>query len=216
LRKCYHFLSTPERQNKSERGSYVLIGYARVSTLEQETDLQLDALRRAGVQKIYSEKTGGVSARPQLQRLLADLKFGDEVVVYKLDRLARSLRDLLNIMDRIEAQSCDFRSLTEPINTNTAAGRMMMQMLGAVAEFERSLIRERSMAGQAAAVERGAVVGRRRSIPPDVELEMSRLYTGKGSHWYSYKSLGDMYGFSESAVKRAIYRVTKPGHSSLR
>jgi len=93
-----------------ETGFFVLIGYARVSTLDQDTDLQLDALHRAGVQKIYSEKTSGVSTRPQLQRCLAELKFGDQLVVYKLDRLARSLRDLLNIIERIDSLSCDFRS----------------------------------------------------------------------------------------------------------
>lgn len=191
----------------------MLIGYARVSTSEQETDLQFDALKRAGVRKIYSEKTGGISARPQLQKLLADLKFGDQLVVYKLDRLARSLRDLLNIIERIDRLSCDFRSLTEPIDTGTPAGRLMLQILGAVAEFERSLIRERSMAGQAVAMSRGIHCGRPRLLSPLDEAALLQLWS---SGYYTLAALATVFEVHESVVKRAVYRRYKPGHSSLR
>jgi len=186
----------------------VLIGYARVSTVEQETDLQFDALRRAGVKKIYSEKTGGVSARPQLQRLLADLKFGDQLVVYKLDRLARSLRDLLNIIERIDAMSCDFKSLTEPIDTGTPAGRLMLQILGAVAEFERSLIRERSMAGQAAAIDRGIKIGRPRTIPDE---DVSAVFQLWHSGYYTLEGLAHVFDAHPSVVKRLIYSNSRHG-----
>ncbi|MDR3451936.1 MAG: recombinase family protein [Rhodoferax sp.] len=191
----------------------MLVGYARVSTLEQETDLQLDALRRAGVRKIYSEKTGGVSARPELQRLLASLRSGDHLVVYKLDRLARSLADLLGIIERLSRASCGFRSLTEPIDTATPAGMLMLQMLGAVAQFERSLIRERSMAGQCAAKARGKHCGRPRALLPATEADIVRLYA---SGYYTLDSLAAVFEVHPSTVKRAVYRITKPGHSSLK
>lgn len=180
----------------------MLVGYARVSTLDQETDLQFDALRRAGVKKIYSEKTSGVSARPQLQRLLAELKFGDQLVVYKLDRLARSLRDLLGIIERLDGMSCDFKSLTEPIDTSSPAGRLMLQILGAVAEFERSLIRERSIAGQVAAFNRGVKLGvKKRSISEEGIQEMRQLYlTGE----FSYPDVAAFFNVHPSTAKRLI------------
>lgn len=142
----------------------MLVGYARVSTSEQETSLQIDALKRSGVRRIFTEKTSSVGQRPELQRLIATLQPGDVVVVYKLDRLARSLKDLLTIIERLERTGAGFKSLTEPIDTSSPAGRLMVQVLGAVAEFERSLIRERSIAGQVAAIRRGAVIGRPRKL----------------------------------------------------
>lgn len=191
----------------------VLIGYARVSTSDQDTDMQLRALRRAGVKKIYQEKTSSVGQRPELQRLLSQVGPGQRLVVYKLDRVARSLKDLLAIMERLEVAGCGFQSLTEPIDTNTPAGRLMLQMLGAVAEFERSLIRERSMAGQKAAMLRGVHCGRARSMPVDVERSVVRLYR---SGWYTLSTLARMFEVHPSSIKRAVYRVVKPGHSSLR
>lgn len=180
----------------------MLVGYARVSTLDQETDLQFDALRKAGVKKIYSEKTSGVSARPQLQRLLSELKFGDQLVVYKLDRLARSLRDLLGIIERLDGMSCDFKSLTEPIDTSSPAGRLMLQILGAVAEFERSLIRERSIAGQVAAFNRGVKLGvKKRSITEEGIEEMRQLY---GTGEFSYPDIAAFFNVHPSTAKRLI------------
>lgn len=186
----------------------MLIGYARVSTLDQDTDLQFDALHRAGVKKIYSEKTSGVSARPQLQRCLAGLQLGDQLVVYKLDRLARSLRDLLNIIERLDAMRCEFRSLTEPIDTSSPAGRLMLQILGAVAEFERSLIRERSMAGQRAAVDRGVKVGRPRTISDtDVPAVLKLWQSGS----YTLDGLAHVFDAHPSSVKRIIYADSRHG-----
>lgn len=154
----------------------MLIGYARVSTSEQETHLQLDALKRAGVKKVFTEKTSSVGQRPELQRLLASLLPGDVVIVYKLDRLARSLKDLLNVMERMERAGAGFKSLTEPIDTASPAGRLMVQLLGAVAEFERTLIRERSIAGQVAALSRGAVIGRPRKLTPEQSRRVYDLW----------------------------------------
>jgi DNA invertase Pin-like site-specific DNA recombinase len=192
---------------------HMMIGYARVSTQEQDTDLQLRALKRAGCKKIFQEQRSAVSHRPQLNETLERIKSGDVLVVYKLDRLARSLKQLLTIIERLELAGAGFKSLTEPIDTSTPAGRLMMQMLGAVAEFERSLITERSKAGQDAARARGAVFGRKRALAIASE---KLLVTDYDSGDYSLSQLATKYGIHESSVKRAVYRVHKPFHTSLR
>jgi DNA invertase Pin-like site-specific DNA recombinase len=188
-------------------------GYARVSTAHQDTHLQIDALQRAGASTIVQEKTSSVGARRELNRLLSQLKRGDCVLVYKLDRFARSLIDLLKIIDKIESIGASFRSITESIDTATPAGRMMMQMLGAFAEFERGIIRERSIAGQNAARERGNLPGRPRALTPAQESELVALYQS-GRH--TLKGLAIRYAVSISVVKRAVYRVTRPASSSLK
>lgn len=154
----------------------MLIGYARVSTTAQDTDMQLRALRRAGVRKFYQEKTSSVGTCPELQRLLSSIQPGQRFIVYKLDRVARSLKDLLLILERLEASGAGFQSLTEPIDTVTPAGRLMLQMLGAVAEFERSLIRERSIAGQVASIKGGMQFGRPKKLSQRQEAEAFALW----------------------------------------
>jgi DNA invertase Pin-like site-specific DNA recombinase len=153
----------------------MLVGYARVSTSDQETALQRDALKRAGVRRVFEEKRSAVAARPRLDAALQTLKAGDVLVVYKVDRLARSLSDLLSILRRIDAAGAGFRSVTEPIDTTSAAGRLMLQILGSFAEFERSLIRERSIAGINAARDRGVQLGRPRTLSPRLERAVVRL-----------------------------------------
>ncbi len=138
----------------------MLIGYARVSTSEQDTAMQLAALRKAGVRKVFEESRSAVKHRPQLVALLDTLRDGDVLVVYKLDCLARSMRDLLAIVDRIDQAGARFRSITEAIDTTTPAGEMVLHMLGAMAQFERSLIRERSIAGMEVAKANGVRLGR--------------------------------------------------------
>lgn len=152
-----------------------LIGYARVSTRDQETDLQLDALLHAGVDAVYQEKASAVSARPELQRCLSALKPGDVLVVYKMDRIARSLLDLLTILDRIKSQGASVRSLTEPLDTSGPLGIFMIQVLGAVAQLERGIIRERVVAGQVAAIKRGRVFGRPKKLDEAQEVEVLRM-----------------------------------------
>lgn len=191
----------------------MIFGYARVSTSEQETTLQIDALARAGVDKIYQEKTSSVGQRPELRRLLPQLKAGDLLIVYKLDRLARSLKDLLSILEQIERAGCGFKSLTEPIDTVSPAGKLMLNILGSVAEFERSLIRQRSMAGQAAAMARGVHCGRPRVLKRHDEDAVIQLWK---SGDYSLRVLANVFDVHESVIKRAVYRVDRPGHSSLR
>lgn len=188
-------------------------GYARVSTSEQETTLQLDALKRLGIKKIFQEKRSGVATRPVLHHLLSEIGNGDKIFVYKIDRFARSLIDLLSILERIEAAGATFQSVTEPIDTSTGAGRMMMHMLGAFAEFERGIIRERCMAGQRSAMERGVHCGRPRTLAAADERAIVRLY---GQGWYTLDQLALMFDCHPSTVKRAVYRVQKPGHSSLK
>lgn len=191
----------------------MIYGYARVSTSEQETTLQLDHLHRSGVEKVMQEKRSSVGQRPMLSLLLSMLRPGDVVKVYKIDRFARSLLDLLSILERIEKVGASFQSLTEPVDTSTGAGRMMMHMLGAFAEFERGIIRERSMAGQRAAMDRGVRVGRPRGLDADTEADIVNLYE---SGYYTLHSLSKVFDAHPSTIKRAVYRVKKPGHSSLK
>lgn len=140
----------------------MFIGYARVSTDDQDLRLQEDALRAAGVERLYRETaSGGRWERPQLQGLLDHLRVGDVLVVWRLDRLSRSLRDLLLILERIDKAGASFRSLTEQaMDSTTPHGRMLMQLIGVFAEFERSILKARTKAGLAAARVRGRSGGR--------------------------------------------------------
>lgn len=183
----------------------MLVGYARVSSVEQETTLQRDALRAAGVRKVFEEKRSAVVVRPALESALQALRPGDVLVVYKVDRVARSLSDLLAIMRRIEVAAAGFRSLTEPIDTSTPAGRLMLQLLGAFAEFERSLIRERSMAGQEAARLRGARIGRPRSMSERTEAALVRDFR-RGA---TLSEVSRRYGVHLSSAKRAVLRASR-------
>jgi DNA invertase Pin-like site-specific DNA recombinase len=154
----------------------MLIGYARVSTNDQETATQVAALKAAGCERIYREKaSGGRWDRPELHKLLDQLRKGDVLVVWKLDRLSRSLRDVLTIMERLGEASAGFRSLTEAIDTTTPAGRMMMQMVGAFAEFERAMLRERTKAGLDAARLEGRVGGRRPKLSDQQRSEIQKM-----------------------------------------
>lgn len=187
----------------------MLIGYARVSTQDQDTALQLDALNRAGCTTIFQEKASGASrrGRQELDRCLASLKKGDVLIVYKIDRIARSLFDLLDILRHLEQLGATIKSVTEPLDTTNSMGVFVVQILGAVAQLERSMIRERSIAGQVAARERGRVPGRSRSLSAEREDFMVAEYLVGQT---TYRGLGMKYGVSESAVKRAVYRAVKP------
>lgn len=137
------------------------IGYARVSTTDQNTDLQLEALKRAGCEQIFEDQvSGAVKKRPGLEKALAVVGAGDVLVVWRLDRLGRSLPHLIEVIAELGDRGAGFRSLTESIDTTTAGGRLVFHMMGALAEFERSLIQERTKAGLQAARSRGIVGGR--------------------------------------------------------
>lgn len=152
------------------------IGYARVSSNDQDSMMQVAALEAAGCERIYRETaSGGRWDRPEFHRLLDQLRPGDVLVVWKLDRLSRSLRDVITIMDRLGGAGAGFRSLTEAIDTTTPAGRMMMQMVGAFAEFERAMLRERTRAGMEAARREGRVGGRRPKLSGAQQAEIVRM-----------------------------------------
>ena len=158
------------------------IGYARVSTLEQNLYLQLQALKKANCKKLFREKASGASRhRPEFQRMLDQLREGDIVVVWKLDRLARSTRDLMETMETIREAGARFQSLSEPwVDTTTHAGKMIMTVFAGIAEFERDLIRERTGAGREAAKQRGVRFGRPRKLNPDqVRVASQLLAEGK-------------------------------------
>jgi DNA invertase Pin-like site-specific DNA recombinase len=149
------------------------IGYARVSTQDQDNQAQITALQQAGCERIFQEKaSGGRWDRPELQRLMDHLRSGDVVTVYKLDRLSRSLKDLLLTLEKIELMGASFLSLTEAIDTGTPAGRMMMQIVGSFAEFEREMLRERTRHGLEAARKEGRVGGRKPKLTPQQEKEV--------------------------------------------
>lgn len=151
----------------------MLIGYARVSTREQDTASQRAAMAAAGVVRIVEEKRSGWAERPALRALLVDLQPGDVLCVYKVDRLARSLIDLIAILGDVADAGAEFRSLTEPIETTTSVGRLMVHVLGAFAQFEREVIRERCEAGRQAARERGVKFGRKTKLRDQEVRELS-------------------------------------------
>jgi DNA invertase Pin-like site-specific DNA recombinase len=149
------------------------LGYARVSISEQDTAAQVSALKSAGCEKIFREKaSGGRWDRPELHRLLDQLRKDDVLVVWRLDRLSRSLRDVLMIMERIKEAEAGFKSLTEAIDTTTVSGTMMMQLIAVFAQFERSVLAERTKAGLDAARKRGRIGGRRPKLRPDQQDEI--------------------------------------------
>lgn len=153
------------------------IGYARVSTEDQSLDIQIGLLRKAGCKKIFEEKRSGVGRdRPQLTRMIRNLKKGDVVVVHRLDRLARSTRVLLETIDSISVAGAKFLSLSEPwADTTSPTGRMVMTVLSGIAEFERELIHSRTSAGRAAAKSRGVKFGRPEKLRSDQKQLIVRL-----------------------------------------
>ena len=182
------------------------VGYARVSTQDQDTALQLDALVKAGCTVIFQEKASGASrrGRHELTKCLASLQKGDVLVVYKIDRIARSLFDLLAILRQLETVGATIKSVTEPLDTTNSMGVFVVQILGAVAQLERSMIRERSIAGQIAARARGRMPGRVRALPSEDEAALVAEYAAGG---ITQAGLATKYGVSPSVVKRAIQRA---------
>lgn len=155
------------------------IGYARVSTGEQTLDLQLDALARAECGKVFTETAGGALVeRASLQEALAYARAGDTLVVWRLDRLGRSLKHLIGTVADLRDRGVGFRSLTEQIDTTTPGGKLVFHVFGALAEFERDLIRERTTAGLAAARARGRLGGRPKKLDPKTLALAQRLYDG--------------------------------------
>jgi DNA invertase Pin-like site-specific DNA recombinase len=176
----------PARARSSDAGNItskpVLIGYARVSTVDQNLGLQRDALTEAGCAKIFTEQmSGAVTDRPALHDALEFARSGDTLIVWKLDRLARSMKQLIETIEILRVSGIGFRSLTEALDTTTAQGRLVFHMFGALAEFERRLIRERTQAGLAAARHTGRTGGRPPKLTED-DLEIARALLAQPGH----------------------------------
>ncbi len=179
------------------------IGYARVSRGDhQDLTAQLETLRAAGCDKIFQEERSGADAdRPVLAKAIASLGEGDVLVVWKLDRLSRSLRDLLFTLETISAAGAGFLSLTNAIDTTTPMGRLTMQVVGAFAEFEREMIRERTMHGLANARRAGVLVGRKPKLKPAQKAEIVRMIEeGRGTS----STAASLFDVSKTTVKRVL------------
>src|SRR5229473_2998297 len=191
----------------------MLIGYARVSTNDQETATQVAALKAAGCERTYREKaSGGRWNRPELHRILDQVRKGDVLVVWKLDRLSRSLRDVLTIMERLAEAKAGFRSLTEAIDTTTPAGRMMMQMVGSFAEFERAMLRERTKIGLETARREGRIGGRPPKLSHQQQTEIVRMVS-RGR-----KTAADaarLFGVHPATISRLLARAHADGGLSF-
>ncbi len=181
------------------------IGYARVSTEDQNLDIQVNALKQAGCRIIFQEKLSGAHRqRPELAKLLEQLREGDAVVIWKLDRLARSTRDLLDIADATAKAGAGLKSLSEPwADTTSPAGRMVLTVFAGIAEFERELIRERTGTGRTAAMKRGVRFGRPASLSGEQAMLAKRLIDeGK-----SAKEVAKTFGVNRSTVYRTMASV---------
>lgn len=155
----------------------MLIGYARVSTDDQHLDLQRDALAKAGCERVFEDTASGAKAeRVGLNVLLGILRSGDTVVVWRLDRLGRSLKDLIHLVERLDGVGVALRSVQENIDTASVGGRLVFHVFGALAEFERNLIRERTQAGLSAARARGRKGGRKKRLSAEKQALALRLY----------------------------------------
>ncbi len=185
----------------------MIYGYARVSTAEQNTDSQRDALNSVGCEEIITDKVSGAAEkRPRLETLLKRLKKGDTLIVSRLDRLGRSLSHLIEIMNRLECQGVAFKSLSESIDTSTAGGRLIFHMMGALAEFERSLITERTQAGLQAAKSRGVRLGRPRSLTASQIKHAAKLI----DNGENMANVAHSFGIDRTTLWRALSRAPKP------
>ena len=170
------------------------VGYARVSTLEQNLDLQIDALKKEGCERIITDElSGSIINRPGLAKLKEQLRPKDTLVVWRLDRLGRSLRHLVELINDLNEQEIGFKSLHETIDTSSSTGKLTFHLFAALAEFERNLIRERSRAGMEAARARGRQGGRPKKVDKDKRQLASDLYTGKK---HSIKQICSIIGVS--------------------
>lgn len=179
-----------------------LIGYARVSTLDQNPDLQLDALRSAGCEPIFTDQaSGSLAARPGLTRCLEHLRPGDTLVVWKLDRLGRSLKHLVDTVSDLKERGIGFRSLQDAIDTTTASGRLVFHVFCAIAEFERDLNHDRTRAGLEAARARGRIGGRPKKLNPKKLATARKL---KASGEMTMQEIADALSVSRGTLYRYL------------
>ena len=186
----------------------MLIGYARVSTDDQTLDPQRDALKAVECERIFEDTAGGAAERPNLQQALSHLRAGDTLAVWRLDRLGRSLKDLIARAEALRAEGVSLKSLKEAIDTDSPTGQLVFHIFGALAEFERALVRERTQAGLQAARARGRLGGRRKRLNPRqrahaVELYLSRQHTVKEVCSLMGISRATLYAYVEESTNRA-------------
>ena len=180
------------------------IGYARISTKDQNLEMQLDALQKQGCEQIFKEMASGAKTdRPELEKLLSQLRKGDTVVVYKLDRLGRSLKHLLEVVALLKEKQVGLYSISDSIDTATAQGRLFFNISASFAEFERELIKERTYAGLAAARARGRKGGRRRGMTPEAENKAILA-----ASYYSETDENKKLGVNEIAKKIGVSKMT--------
>ena len=179
----------------------MIIGYARVSTDDQSLDSQTDALSAAGAEKVFADRiSGSKRARPELDRMLDQLRNGDVVTVTKYDRLARSMKDLLEIVETIRARGAGFRSLAEDIDTTTSAGRLVFHVFASIAQFERERISERTREGLASARKRGRIGGRPPALTAAQKDEVRRM---RDEEQRAISEIALLFKVSERTVRRA-------------
>jgi DNA invertase Pin-like site-specific DNA recombinase len=183
------------------------IGYCRVSTSDQSLDLQVDALKKSGCETIYQETASGKNAtkaaRPELSQCLKALRAGDSLVVWRLDRLGRSLSDLVQIVEDLRSRGIELVSLSESIDTSSATGQLMFHIMGSLAEFERNLIRERTAAGLASARARGRIGGRPKSLG---EKEIRQIRAMLTDPMVTIKDIAENYGVSRGTIYNSLER----------
>jgi DNA invertase Pin-like site-specific DNA recombinase len=185
-----------------------LLGYARVSTGDQDAALQQDALKAAGCYRIFTDTaSGSLESRPELTKVLDQLRPGDTLVVWRLDRLGRSIRHLIDQLADLQERGIGFRSLQEAIDTTSSGGRLVFHVFAALAEFERDLIRERTNAGLQAARARGRVGGRPPLLTKDKLRTARRMYEQKDM---TVEKIGEVLGVSRTTVYRALRREPGP------
>jgi len=185
-----------------------LLGYARVSTTEQNPDLQVDELTEAGCWKVWTDHASGVlDRRPQLDAVLEQLRPGDTLVVWRLDRLGRSLRHLIEVVTGLDERGVGFRSLRESIDTTTAGGRLVFHLFGALAQFEREIIRDRTVAGLTAARARGRVGGRPPKLTAEQVRQARRMYDARE---LTVEQIGAVLGVSRTSIYRVLGKATTP------
>lgn len=180
----------------------MIVGYARVSTVDQTTTAQLPALKKAKCKRIYEETASGRNMeRPELENCLDRLEAGDTLVVWRLDRLARSLHDLLEIMDRLQSSGIHFRSLTENFDTSSAMGRMVFHIFASLTQFERELISERTKLGLSAARARGKLGGRKPKLKAQQIRQVKILWA---SHQQTLQEIADQFKVHKNTIGRIV------------
>ncbi|SEJ75930.1 Site-specific DNA recombinase [Dyadobacter sp. SG02] len=185
----------------------MIFGYARVSTQDQNLNLQIDDLKKSGCERIFREKVSSVKERPELNKLLDMAREGDTIIVWKLDRLGRSLKDLIHLINEFQQRQIGFQSLNDAIDTTTAQGRLFFNIFASLAEFERDLIRERTKAGLSAARARGRMGGKPKGLST---AAMSKAHAAKALYDKRDKTgeeIGKVLGISRATVYRYIKEI---------